>query len=328
MSAPTLHRFAPMCAAAPQTIGGWTGKASDSGNFRSRLTPLKKRAAVGLRCALLRMTIRTMSTGEPPPDLMQDLVAPVRTAPVVSSVQAVLGVTRNEAERIVEAFDAFVSAPLEANLKKLHGRDLAKRNPMIYTTRGTVTVADWVDRVLADKETSAIEAHLGTFLEEVARVASGGIKPGSGVDLQVERDGGVVELYAIQSAPNTKNAASRHGDVEALKRAARPLRASKRTVQMNIAVLSGRSKSGTIRAEPDIAVLGSDEFWERLTGIPDFRTRLLKASIILSALVQARAADEVARIKSQALRLYGDAEGGLNLDALANPPRLDTTKPR
>ena len=166
-----------------------------------------------------------------------------------------------------------------------------------------------------------MEAHLGTFLEEVARIVSGGVKPGSGVDLQVEREG-VVELYAIQSSPNTKNAGGRQSDVEALKRAARPLRASKRSVEMKIAVLGGRAKTGALRAEPEIAVLGSDQFWERLTGINDFRARLLKVSVILSSLVRARAADEVARIRSEAVALYGDSEGGLNLDALANPPRL------
>jgi hypothetical protein len=40
------------------------------------------------------------------------------------------------AKQIVQAFDDYVARPLEANLKNLHGHDLAKRNPMIYTTRG------------------------------------------------------------------------------------------------------------------------------------------------------------------------------------------------
>jgi hypothetical protein len=258
---------------------------------------------------------------EAPEHLVTDLVARLPRVRLVPGVGAVLGVTQPKAERIVKAFDDFVSTPLEVNLRKLTGRDLAKRNPMIYTVRGAASVEEWVDRVLADKETSAIEAHLGTFLEEVARIVSGGIKPGSGVDLQLEREDGTVELYAIQSAPNTKNASSRRGDIEALKRAARPLRASKRRVEMNIAVLGGRSRTGVIRSEPDIAVLGSDAFWERVTGIAGFRSRLLKASMVLSALVRARAADEVARIKAEALALFDDGAGGLNLDLLADPPK-------
>ena len=97
----------------------------------------------------------------------------------------------------MEAFDEFVAQPLVANLAKLHGRDLAKRNPMIYTVRGVETVEEWADQVLADKETSAIEAHVGTWMEDVARLVSGGIKPCSGVDLQLTDAEGVVQLYAI-----------------------------------------------------------------------------------------------------------------------------------
>jgi hypothetical protein len=93
--------------------------------------------------------------------------------------------------------------------------------------------------VLEDRETSAIESHLGTWQEEVARIVSAGFKPGSGVDLQLDR-GGVVELYAIQSAPNTKSAGGRRSDVDALRRAAGAIRASKRRVELYIAVLSGR----------------------------------------------------------------------------------------
>ena len=91
---------------------------------------------------------------------------------------------------------------------------------------------------------------------------------------------------------------------------------------MNIAVLAGRGKTGTMRDEPDITVLGSNDFWERLTETKDFPARLLKASMILTPLVKTRAADEVIRIRSEAKALYGDPDGGLKLDALANPPAL------
>jgi hypothetical protein len=90
---------------------------------------------------------------------------------------------------------------------------------------------------------------------------------------------------------------------------------------MNVAVLGGRAKTRPMPSEPDIALVGSDEFWTRITGIPDFRARLLKVSVILAPLVKTRAADEVTRIKEEATTLFGDSEGGLNLDAVANPPR-------
>jgi Type II restriction endonuclease EcoO109I len=239
-----------------------------------------------------------------------------------AQVQETRGVPAATAAAIVEAFDAHIASPLQANLSSKKGRDLAKRNPMIYTIRGTTTVAEWVRRTLDDWETSAIEGHIGTWMEEVARIVSGGVKPGSGVDLQVERTGDppVVELYAIQAAPNAKNAGGTRSDRDSLRAAAAALRASRRHVETYVAVLHGLSRSGVVRGHPDITKLGSDDFWEKISGIPDFRARLLKASTFLASLVTGRVAAEVDRIAAEAAAIYGDADGNFRLDVLANPP--------
>jgi len=254
-------------------------------------------------------------------NLVEDLLAQIPRTAIVDAVHAALGLPRRQAEGIVKAFDEFVAQPLVANLAKLHGRDLAKRNPMIYTVRGVETVEEWADQVLADKETSAVEAHIGTWLEDVARLVSGGIKPGSGVDLQLTDGEGVVQLYAIQSAPNTKNAGGRASDIAALRRGAKPLRAHKQRVELFVAVLSGRAKTGVVREHSDITVLSSDAFWERISGIPDFRARLLRATTVLAWLIKRRSKDETERIKREAVELFGDEDGKLDLEALANAPR-------
>lgn len=238
---------------------------------------------------------------------------------LVPEVAAELGVTDAVAQEVVEAFERHVAEPLEANLGRLSGRDLARRNPMIYTARGATTVAQWVDRYLEDRETSAIEGHIGTWQEEVARIVSGGFKPGSGVDLQLER-GGTIELYAIQSAPNTKSAGGAKADRDALRRAAGALRASRRPVELNVAVLQGRAKTTPMRSDPSIMHVASDEFWHRVSGIPDFRTRLLRATVTLSALVRGRADAEVLRLHREAEALFGDGRGGLDIARIANPP--------
>jgi hypothetical protein len=90
-------------------------------------------------------------------ELLDDLPAPIPRAAVVPAVEAALGVSRAEGPRPCTA------------------------QPLIYIVRGVETVDDWSSRVLADRETSAIE---------------------------LEDDNGVVHLFAIQAAPNTKNAAS------------------------------------------------------------------------------------------------------------------------
>jgi Type II restriction endonuclease EcoO109I len=254
-------------------------------------------------------------------ELVSELLTEIPRTAVVPAVRAALGVSERVAKQIVQAFDDYVARPLEANLKNLHGRDLAKRNPMIYTARGTDSTEEWVERVLADKETSAIEGHIGTWLEEVARIVSGGIKPGSGIDLQTQDAEGTVQLYAIQASPNTKNAGGRKSDIDALRRGSRPLRGHRQRVELNIAVLSGRPKTGPLREHPDITVVSSDEFWERVSGILDFRARLLRATTILGWLVKRRSQDEVTRIKAEAMMLFADADGRLDLEALANAPR-------
>jgi len=246
-----------------------------------------------------------------------------RPAGLVSSVASTLSLSTALAEEIVSAFERYVAEPLEQNLKRVDAYTLATRNPMIYTARGATTVDQWVDRVLEDRETSAIEGHIGTWQEEVARTVSSGIKPGSGVDLQLDRSG-VVQLYAIQSAPNTKSSGGRRSDVDALRRAAAAIRASKRPVEMYIAVLSGRRVSRGLRSDPNVVVLASDEFWERVSGIADFRARLMRATGILSGLLTARATSEVARIRAEAHEVFGDASGDLDLVKLADPP----TRPR
>jgi hypothetical protein len=251
------------------------------------------------------------------PDLVTDLIEQLPRRGIVPAVAATLGISRGKADAIVQAFDDYVARPFEGNLRKLRGRDLAKRNPFIYSVRGIDTVEEWVNRVLADKETSAIEGHIGTFLEQVARIVSDGIKPGNGVDLQLTDSSGVVHLFAIQMSPNTKNAGSRRSDIDALKRAARPLRANRQRVTLNIAILQGQKATRPDGSDQAVTVLGSEEFWHRVSGIPDFGRRLLRASTLLSWLMKARSAEEIDRIRSEAVALYADEDGRLDLEALA-----------
>ena len=92
-----------------------------------------------MRVRLNQPTIRCVTADEQAAEFVSDLLTEIPRTAVVPAV----------------------ARPLEANLKNLHGRDLAKRNPMIYTTRGIDSAEEWVERVLADKETSAIEGHIG-----------------------------------------------------------------------------------------------------------------------------------------------------------------------
>jgi hypothetical protein len=73
-------------------------------------------------------------------------------------------------------------------------------------------------------------------------------------------------------------------------------------------------------------VLGSDDFWERVSGRADFRVRLVRASVVLSRLVKKRAADEVARIRKEAKFAFGDAHGNLDLEQIVAMNRRDIAR--
>jgi hypothetical protein len=136
----------------------------------------------------------------------------------------------------------------------------------------------------------------------------------------------VTELYAIQMAGNTKSAGGGRSDIESLRRAAGALRAGKRVVEQYVAILHGRKKTAALKNDRGIVKLASDDFWHKITGVADFRVRLLQTSALLSPLVKRRAAAEEQRIKKEAQTLFGDQQGRLRLDGLANPPRAARRK--
>jgi hypothetical protein len=115
-------------------------------------------------------------------------------------------------------------------------------------------------------------------------------------------------------------AGGRRSDVQALRAGAAALRASKRPVDLYVAVLSGQRRTRPLNQDPNVIVLGSDEFWQRMSGISDFRARLIRATVLLSGLIITRAATEVLRIRTQAHAVFGDASGNLDLAKLADPP--------
>lgn len=241
-------------------------------------------------------------------------------ADLTTKVAGLLDLDEEKARRIVEAFDAQIARPVETKFAELHPHDLLKRNPYFYGVLGVTSVEDWIDRALADLETSALESHVGKWLEDVGRIMSGGFKPGSGVDLQRQIGDDTVELYSLQMAANTKSSGGSQAEIANLQRAAAPLRTHGMRVTTIVGVMYGRKSSKSPKADPNILKPSSNELWEKLTGQQDFLPRLLKVSRLLSALVSARARDEAERLKLEAVRLFAADDGTLDLGKLIEPP--------
>jgi hypothetical protein len=181
-------------------------------------------------------------------------------AVLTTKVAALLEVDEEKARKIVEAFDAQIARPVESRFAELQPHDLLKRNPYFYGVLGVTSVEDWIDRALADLETSALESHVGRWLEDVARIMSGGIKPGSGVDVQREIGDDVVELYSLQMAANTKSSGGSQAEINNLRQAAAPLRThGGKRVTTIVGVMYGRKSSRPSGADPNILKPSSEE---------------------------------------------------------------------
>jgi Type II restriction endonuclease EcoO109I len=268
-----------------------------------------------------------MSTGEPVDEQESssnqsssaEEVDELRTD-LTAKIAALLKVDDDKARKIVESFDAHVARPVEKKFAELQPHDLTKRNPYFYAVLGITSVEDWVDRALADRETSALEGHVGTWLEDVARIMSGGFKPASGVDVQRDVDDNTVELYSLQMAGNTKNRGGSQQEIANLRQAAAALRAHQKRVTTIVGVMHGRKSSASPKAAPDVLKPSSKELWEMLTGQQDFLPRLAAAARLLSVLVSARAHDEAERLKLDAVRTFAAEDGTLDLGKLIEPP--------
>lgn len=230
---------------------------------------------------------------------------------MVADVSRALSCTDDQAIAIVTAFDQFVATPLERKFTELDADDIAKRNPFVYAALGTVQLDQWVNRVSADMLSSSAEGLIGNWMEEVARIMCSGTKPGSGVDLQLDLGDGLVELYALQSTTNTKNAGGRRSDLRALEAAAGALRAQRRHVDLYFGYLFGR-KTTTKRGS--VTHLSSSEFWTRVTGDEAFLAKLLHACTLIAPMYVSRATANIAHVSRDAEERYGDQHGGIDWD--------------
>lgn len=234
------------------------------------------------------------------PEVLQQYISPIERA---------LGIDQGGAERIASKFDEFVAAPLRKKFSGLGARDVAKRNPFAYASLGAVDVYDWAGRVIDDMLVASTETLIGNWMEEVAIVVSGGIKPAGGADLQLERDG-VTHLYAVQMTYNTKNSSGRQGDIARLHESARILRAQRRAVELYVGFCFGRVR--TTRRKDGIISLATRDFWNQIAGDPEFAARVLHACTILAPLYSSQAPEHREQILQDVSAAFGDGRGGID----------------
>ncbi len=233
------------------------------------------------------------------------------TRRTVAAVGELLGLEADEARQVVVAFVEFVVEPLERKLRDLKPANVGRKNPFVYAALGITSVEELTQRAAADITSSSIEGLVGNWLEEVAVVVSGGLKPGGGADLQVDHPGPErrVDLYALQSTTNTKNSKGRKGDEASLKKSADVLRAQRRSVDLFVGYLFGRRNTTVLRG---VTHLSSREFWDRITGQEGFQKRLYQAMPLLALLLAGRLNSDWGALTEAVGKQFGDRDGNLD----------------
>lgn len=185
-----------------------------------------------------------------------------------------------EVEEAVEnALDEFYGRRIE-KLNSITLWDVLKRkNPYLFKASGYETAQEVVENILSAYMSSSEETIFGdVFFEELAIKASGGIKSSAdSVDLEVREDG-KVKLYAVKSGPHVFNAQSRRRQEQAFQEAINRLRRQVKEVEAIIGYAYGKKRQTeeSRQARPrNYREVAGKEFWEELTGDPDFYLKIV-----------------------------------------------------
>jgi hypothetical protein len=231
-------------------------------------------------------------------------VAGVDREGLVARVREASGLSSKNAEDVVSEFERLVSKPIAARLKGLKLKKIIQnKNPYLYRVSGIVSCEDIVRRAYQDYVSASLEGDFGKFFEAVARIASGGVKPvgGGEVDLDVRVGDNLARLYAIKSGSKGFNSSSHAKAVDDLNSAERRLRQDNVKTDKKIAFAYGR-RTGSFAAGID--TLSSKDFWSEVSGDPDFYKKLLAVCAALAPLYQADIESPLEALFQEAHRLF------------------------
>ena len=152
---------------------------------------------------------------------------------------------------------------------------LKKKNPYLYRAKGINSAGQIVDGILSAFVSSSEETIFGNvFFEPLAVVLSGGQKAVSeGVDITVDKDNTIYSI-AVKSGTSVFNADSRKRQEQNFQSAQKRAQQAHKAFFPVVGYGYGKKK---IRkgSEKFYLELAGKEFWEWLTGDPDFYTKII-----------------------------------------------------
>ncbi len=173
---------------------------------------------------------------------------------------------------LTEFYCALTRTLEKINIDKI----LKRKNPYLYRAKGINSASQIVENILSAYISSSEETLFGNcFFEPIAKVVSGGQKAVTeGVDITVERDN-IIFSIAVKSGTSVFNADSRKRQEQNFQSAQKRAQQAHKAFLPVVGYGYGKKKikSGKEKFYKELA--GKD-FWEWLTGDPDFYIKIIK----------------------------------------------------
>jgi hypothetical protein len=152
---------------------------------------------------------------------------------------------------------------------------LRRKNPYLYKALGTERAGDIVESILLAYISSSDETIFGNiFFEPIAKVVSGGtVSPSEGVDVAIEGPSKYT-AFSIKSGPNPYNSSAKkrqNSEFLALRSRLLKLKKDFDPVLAYCYGRIGRRKSTSVIYRE----VAGQEFWEEITGDPEFYKKLI-----------------------------------------------------
>ena len=152
---------------------------------------------------------------------------------------------------------------------------LKRKNPYLYRAKGISSAGQIVEGILAAYVSSSEETVFGnTFFEPIALLVSGGQKAVTeGVDITVDKDNTIYSI-AVKSGTSVFNADSRTRQEQNFHSAQKRAQQARKAFLPVVGYGYGKKKVNQNK-EKFYKELAGQDFWEWLTGDPDFYTKII-----------------------------------------------------
>ena len=172
---------------------------------------------------------------------------------------------------LTEFYSSLVRTLDQINIDKI----LKRKNPYLYRAKGMNNASQIVGSILSAYISSSEETIFGnSFFEPLAVVVSGGQKAVTeGVDITVDKDNTIYSI-AVKSGTSVFNADSRKRQEQNFQSAQKRAQQAHKAFLPVVGYGYGRKKTAPGKEKFYLELAGKD-FWEWLTGDPEFFTKIV-----------------------------------------------------